>query len=214
MLRVDVDQASLQALSASLGDLARQLPRHLATAVNRVSKTVRVQAAKRIGKVANIGLHTSNKANSKPIQKAKTLKKAINQKGKATPEKARVVIRLWEGHPFPVKYHGAYGFSARRKGKVIYEGIRYKPNTGGGWTSVLDGFIVPQFGGNAYTSVKGSRRLIKLTGKRPGDYFAEAGVPAASVQIASERLPIEIQRRVREVLLAREGKIQLRAMKG
>jgi hypothetical protein len=214
VLRVEVDQASLQAMTKSLGEFAHQLPRHLATAVNRVSKSVRADAAKRVGKIANIGLHNSNVGNSKPIQKAKTLKKAIRQKGKATPEKARVIINLWDGFPFPVKYHSAQGYTARRGGKVTRQGVRYKTHAGGGWTSILDGFIVARFGGNAYTGIPGARKLIKVLGKRPGDYFAEGGVPAAAAQVAAERLPVEIKRRIRELNLAREGKITLRASKG
>jgi hypothetical protein len=81
---------------------------------------------------------------------------------------------------------------------------------GGGWTSVLDGFIVRSWGGNVYKREDGGRKLKKIFGKSPGDYFTKTSIASDAARIAAERLPIEIKRRLREVTMAAEGKIKLR----
>lgn len=214
MIRVDVDQASLAEMRNALGEFGKQLPRHLATAVNRVSKSVRVDAAKRLGQVVNIGVHGTNLINTKPLKKAQTLKKTIRQKRIAKPEKASAIINLWGGFPFPIKYHQGYEYAKVKKGKRIRGGVRYKTRKGGGWITILDGFIIARFGGNVFKRPEGSKRLQRMLGLAPADYFKEASIPQAAARVAAERLPIEIRRRIRELNLARTGQIQLRASKG
>lgn len=211
-LKVDVDQASLRAIKEALGSFGEHLNRHLATAVNRTARTVGVEAAQQLGKIVNFKLHSQNKGNTtKTFSKAKTLKKAVINKNRATPESPHVVIKLWKGHPFPLRLNEAYEYNKKRKGKVIHSGVRYKPEVGGGWTTVLDGFIVRQWGGNVYQRIEGSRSIRKLKGKSPGDYFTRANVPTIATRLAAERLPIEIKRRLRDVTMAASGKIKLRS---
>ena len=211
-LKVDVDQASVRAIREALGEFGRHLHRHLATAVNRTARTVGVEAAQQLGKVANLKIHSKNKGfTSKTVNKAKTLKKAVVKKNSATPDSPSVTIKLWRGYPFPLRMHEAYEYSKTRKGKNIRSGVRYKPQVGGGWTSLLDGFIIRRFGGHVYQRLEGSRTIRKLRGKSPGDYFAQANVPTIASRVAAERLPIEIKRRLRDVTMAASGKIKLRS---
>lgn len=208
--QIDVDQNALAELKKSLGNFGGHLNRHLATAVNRTAKSVGVEAAKRLGKIVNFKLHSTNKNTSKSYTKAATLKKAVIRKNNATPDNARVSIKLWKGHPFPLRWQEAYEYGKTKKGKRIRSGVRYKSEVGGGWTSILDGFIVRQWGGNVYQRADGSRNMRKMVGMSPGDYFVKAQVPQAATRVAAERLPIEIKRRLREVTLAAAGKIKLR----
>ena len=213
-LKIDVDQASVKAIREALGRFAGDLNRHLATAVNRTARTVGVEAAQQLGKIVNFKMHSTNKGNtSKTYSKARMLKKAVINKNRATPDAPSATIKLWKGHPFPLKLNEAYEYNKKRKGKVIRSGVRYKAEVGGGWASVLDGFIVRGWGGNVYQRVEGSRSIRKLKGKTPGDYFLRANVPAISGRVAAERLPIEIKRRLRDVTMAAAGKIKLRASK-
>ena len=210
--KVDVNQEALRKIAENLGQFKHHLARHLATAVNRTAKTVGVEAAQQLGKIANLKVHSKNKGyTAKTFHKARTLKKAVIKKNNASPDSPSVTIRLWKGHPFPLRMHEAHEYSKTRKGKRIRSGVRYKSQVGGGWTSVLDGFIVRQWGGNVYKREEGGRKLRKILGKSPGDYFTQANVPSIASRIAAERLPIEIKRRLREVTLAAEGKINLRA---
>lgn len=212
-IKIDVDQASIRALRESLGMMHSHLARHMATAVNRTAKSVSVEAAKELGKVINFSLHSSVKPfTTKRPTKAATLKKAVIMKQKADANAPQAVIKLWGGTPFPIRWHSAQEYSKSRKGKRIRSGVRYKPKMGGGWTTVLDGFMVKQYGGNFYKrEPEGGTRLRKIKSKAPGDYFEEANIPKRAAAKAAKRLPIEIRRRLRDVTLAASGKIKLRA---
>jgi len=212
MLKITVDQQSLRDMKANLGVFGDHLPRHLATAVNRTARTVRVQAAKALGPLVNLKVSSENKGVAKAISKAKTLKKTIKQKNKAEPGNAGVTIGLWEGHNFPAKYQEAKTFKRSRRGKVKSIGAQYKPDAGGGWIVVQEGFIARQWRGDLYKpSTDGSRKLLRVLGKRPGDYFRQGNIGQIAADTARERLPIEINRRLREIILAASGKIKLRA---
>jgi hypothetical protein len=212
-VKIDVDQASLRAMRERLGMMHSHMARHLATAVNRTSKSVAADAAKELGKIVNFSLHSTTKPfTSKRPTKASTLKKAVIAKQKATTDSTQAVIKLWGGSPFPIRWNSAHEYSKSRKGKRIRSGVRYKGKMGGGWTSVLEGFMVKQYGGNFYKrEPEGGTRLRKIKSKAPGDYFKEANIPDKAKAKAAERLPIEIKRRLREVTLAASGKIKLRA---
>lgn len=210
-LKVDVDQGSLAKLVEALGTFKGHLNRHMATAVNRVARTVGVEAAQQLGKVVNFKLHSKNKFTSKRYTKAATLKKAVWRKQNATADSPKTTVKLWAGYPFPVRWHEAYEFQRKRKKKTVSEGVYYRTHVGGGWTAVLDGFIARNWGGHVYQRVEGSRAIRKVKGKSPGDYFDEKNIPQVAAKVAAERLPIEIKRRLRDVTMAAEGKIKLRA---
>lgn len=214
MIKIDIDQTSLKAMRERLGEFGRHLPRHLATAVNRVGKTVRVEAAQQIGKVANIKLHSTNKGHSKAINKSRTLKKAIRQKNRASPDSPRITIGLWDGYAFPAKYHEAKELIKKKKGRKLFRGVQFKMETGGGWTVHSDGFFVRSWNGGVFKRMNEGRGPIRgIKGRSPGDYFERAGVGPICARKAKERLPIEINRRLREITLAASGKIKLRASK-
>ena len=113
--KVDVDQASLAKLVEALGTFKGHLNRHMATAVNRTARTVGVEAAQQLGKVVNFKLHSKNKFTTKRYTKAATLKKAVWRKQNATADSPRTAVKLWGGHPFPVRWHEAYEFQRKRK---------------------------------------------------------------------------------------------------
>ena len=84
-----------------------------------------------------------------------------------------------------------------------------------GRTTVSDAFIVTKYGNNVYRRrTKARVPLIKVVGPKPGDYFEAIGLAAKSVAIAKEELPKQINRRIREILLAQAGVIKLKASKG
>lgn len=206
-LQVTVDNASINEIRAALGDMQRHLPRHLATAVNRVAKSCKKEAAKRVGAVINLGLDKSIKDINKPFKKAQTLKKTIRQKGKASASNPSVTVTLWGGYAFPMKY-----FQAQHYDKKGSSGVRVKYRKGGGWVALPGAFQVNRYSGHVYkrqgTSRKAGRHLV---GKSPADFFEETGTPEAVYRIAKQRLPIEIKRRIRELTLQAQGRIKLKA---
>ena len=212
MINVTVDQESLRQMRANLGAFGDHLPRHLATAVNRAARSVRVECAQALGPLVNLKVSSENKGIVKAFSKAKTLKKTIKQKNKATPGNAGVTIGLWEGHNFPVKYFEGKSYSRKRRGKIKSLGAQYKSSVGGGWTVVQDGFVASRWRGDIYKpAAEGSRKLLRVLGKRPGDFFREGNIGEIAGAKARERLPIEINRRIREITLAASGKIKLTA---
>jgi hypothetical protein len=214
MFKINVDQKSLTQMRERLGEFGRHLPRHLATAVNRVGKTVRVEAAQQIGKVANIKLHSSNKGSAKPINKARTLKKAIRQKNKATANSPKITIGLWDGYAFPAKYHEAKELIKKKKGRKLFRGVQFKLESGGGWIVHSEAFFIRKWGGGVFHRMNEGRGPIRgLRGRTPGEYFEKANVGQICARKAKERLPIEVNRRLREITLAASGKIKLRASK-
>lgn len=217
MIKMAMDTVLIYQMRNALGDMSKHLPRHMATSVNRVARSVKVEAAKRVGKVMNIGVHSSVQPYSKKISKAGILKKTILQKGKADKSKPYATITLFGGYAFPLKYLNGREYTRKNKGKTVGMGMRYKPTKGGGgsgWVSVPGAFMVKRFGGHFYKRPGKSRSIGKfLTGVKPSDYFEQTGTEKAVRQLARKRLPIELKRRIREVLLARQGKIKLRATK-
>lgn len=208
MIGISISQSSVDALKEALGSMSRQMPRHLATAINRTAKTVRVQAAKELGKEMNIKGHG--------IKKAQVLKKVIRQKSKASPDTLSATIGLFPGYPFPLKYFDAKPYVKKTKGKKRYVGITYKPDRAmKGRITVTDAFIVERYGNNVYRRSGATRGpLVRVVGPKPGDYFEQLGLVEKSVAIARRELPKQINRRIREILLARSGAIKLKASKG
>ena len=88
MIKISVDENSIRQMKANLGLFGEHLPRHLATAVNRAARSVRVEVAQALGPLVNLKLSSENKGVAKQISKAKTLKKTIKQKNKAEPGQA------------------------------------------------------------------------------------------------------------------------------
>jgi hypothetical protein len=207
MITMRIEESTMKALRDAFKGIESKLPRNLATAINATAKTVRVQAAKELGKVMPLKVNPALKSD-KPFSKAKTLKKAIKQKAKASPDSLSAKIGLWEGHPFPLKYFDARPYYQKKKNV----GITYK--TDKAWKSkavLTDAFAVKRWGNNIYRR-KGKERipLEKLHGPKPGDYFESHGIIEMAKRIVREELPKNIQRRVRAVLLAQQGIIKLK----
>ncbi len=211
-ITVSVPFMALKQMEFALGDMKRHLPRHLATAVNRVYKSCRKEAAKRVGQKINLGLHSSVKPFSKPFNRAKTLKKSIRHTGRATPDSPSITISLWAGHPFSLKYFQANAYQRKSKKVVKGSGVQVKYRKGSGWSRIPQAFIVDSSGGHVYKRDGVSRKMGKhLKGKSPADFFQETQTPEAIVRVARERLPIELTRRIRELTLQAQGKIKLKA---
>jgi hypothetical protein len=73
MINVTVDQESLRQMRANLGAFGDHLPRHLATAVNRAARSVRVECAQALGPLVNLKVSSENKGIVKQLSKAKTI---------------------------------------------------------------------------------------------------------------------------------------------
>lgn len=187
MLKIDIDKGAMDRLKATVAELGLNLKREFGAAVNKTAKKVAFEASKEIGKELNV----------KP---RKLLKKVVNTGKKATAEYPYAIIYLNQGYPFPLKYFGA---KQNKKGKLTVKiNPRYR-------TVVSDAFIIPQYGGNVYRRASADKRfpLRKVFGPAPGDVYAATNLPAKMAKIATEKLTVEINERVRVATLRAQGKL-------
>lgn len=208
MISITIDQASVNRITEALGDMAKQMPRHLAVALNRTTNTMAVQSAKELGGVI--------KLSGAGVKKSKVLKAAVKQKLKADPSHLSAKLQLWKGRPFPIKYLGAKAVVRKRKGNKVYKGVSYRPDAADKKRTAVDkGFLVGMYRDN-WLLRTGTKRgpLVRILGPRPGDYYEQIKLEQKTVAVANERLPIEINRRIREVLLEKSGVIKLKSSKG
>lgn len=210
MIKVQIDKQSLKELYIEAAHMEEAIPRHLRTAINKTSKTIRVQIAKRLGKVMTL----KNNFPPPELKKAETLKKVIKAKSMASEEKPEARLGFEEGYPFPLKYFDARPYTKSKKKKRVIAGVKYKLNNFF-LRKATDLFMIPKFNNHVYRREgNASYPIKKVKGPSPG-YFYDAiqAIPTAR-KIAEERLPIEIKRRIREILLEKKGIIHLRASRG
>jgi len=218
MYEIKIDPKSLRDLRKVSDDIRRKTPRHLRAAINKVAASVRTEVAQRLGKVMNI----KNNYPPKKISKTKTLKKAIKMKSKASNSNLVARLGFHGGYPFPLKYFDAKPY--KRKKSTGVQVTYSRPRGGKTHTQflqasdkpdVLTYFMIPSRGHHVYSRIaKTSKPIRRLYGPSPGDYFAEINAVQVGRKVAEERLPIEIARRVREMLLESQGIIKLKASRG
>jgi hypothetical protein len=220
-IQIDVNQDQFKDLLVALGSLRHHLPRHLRAAVSKTGASVRVQVAKALGQVMYLKSNDGKAKDGIAFQKAETLKKAIKRKNAPTLENPTVTIALTTGYDFPLKYYDAKPYIKKRKGKKEYRGVtfRYKPvnwSKSGTFKGVAsDAFIIPKYGNNVYRrAVKGSPRLHRVVGPAPGDYYGQIGAKQIATNVARDRLPKEIKRRIRAIMLEQKGIIKLKTSRG
>jgi len=211
MIEVQIDKQSLKELYVAAAHMEEAIPRHLRTAINKTSKTIRVQIAKKLGRVMVI----KNNYPPPELKKAETLKKSIKAKSMATIEKLEARLGFHGGYPFPLKYLNAQPFTKKRKGKKVYSGVKFTNYKKQGQIKRSEYFMVPKFNNHVYVR-KGDQPqpIVKVVGPKPGDFFDEIQAIQTARQIAEERLPIEIKRRIREILLEKKGIIKLKTSRG
>lgn len=188
MIACTIDPKQIQALKDALQSKSSRLPREIATAINATAKDVRIEVARAI----------RPEINSKV--KIKTIKKVIKSKSTATKDQLIAIVRLNKGYPFPMRF-----FSPKQNAKGV--NVKFGRAKGkAGKTFFPGAFVANQWGGNVYQRV-GKQRvpLIQLKGPSPGDFFAAAGVDKLAWSVARRQLPIQMQRRIRFLMLQSSG---------
>jgi len=218
-VKLDVNQEQFTQLLTELGEFRNELPRQLRTIVSKVGKTVRVKVAQKLGQVMYLKSNDGTSKGGKQFKKAETLKRIIKRKQAPTDENPTVVLSLDPGHPFPLKYYDARSYVKKMKGKKKLLGVqwRYKPvnyaNKGTFKGTVYDAFISKQYNNHVYRR-KQSRSLVRVVGPAPGDYFEQIGAANLAIGVAQDRLPKEIKRRIKEIVLEKQGIIKLKTSRG
>ncbi len=188
MIACQIDPKQIQALKDSLKSKASRLPREIATAINATAKDVRIEVARALRKEMN------------PKTKISTIKKTIKAKSSATKDQLIAIVRLAKGHPFPMKF-----FSPRQTKKGV--NVKFGRVKGkAGKTFFPHAFIVNRYGGNVYERTsKGRGPLKQLKGPSPGEFFEQAGIHQLAWKVARRQLPIQMQRRIRFLMLQSSG---------
>lgn len=218
-VKIDVNQEQFTQLLTELGEFRNELPRQLRTIVSKVGKTVRVKVAQKLGKVMYLKSNDGTAKGGKLFEKAETLKRVIKRKQAPTDENPTVILSLDPGYPFPLKFYNARPYVKKEKGKKLLYGVKWthKPvnykNKGNFNGIVDDAFVVKRWGNNVYRRRNG-RRLVRVVGPAPGDYFEQIGAASIAVNTAQDRLPKEVKRRIREIVLEKQGIIKLKTSRG
>jgi len=218
-IKLTVNQEQFTKLLTELGEFRDELPRQLRTIVSKVGKTIRVKVASKLGQVMYLKSNDGMQKGGKTFQKAETLKKVIKRKQAPTDENPTVILAFSEGHPFPLKFYNARPYVKKKKGKKQLMGVKWshKPvnyKHKGNFNGIVDdAFIVPSYGNHVYRR-NGIRRLVRVVGPAPGDYFEQINAAGVAKTIAEDRLPKEIKRRIREIILEKQGIIKLKTSRG
>lgn len=208
---IKINKQSLADLHVAALGFENEMPRHLRAAVNKTAKTIRVQIAKRLGRVMTI----KNNFPPKEIKKAETLEKSIKAKSMASLDKAEARLGFDGGYPFPLKYFNARPIIRTRKGKKLYAGVKYTTSKKQGMRKASRYFMIGKFNHHVYERVGDQAKpIVRVNGPSPGDYYTDIQAIPTAVQIANERLPVEIKRRVRAILLEKQGIIKLKSSRG
>ena len=185
-MQVSIDQRSAAEVNKILTQLGKSVNKELAVAVNKTVVQTRTTAARKLKEVIPVLV--------------RVLKKAVFAKDKATAASPRSGINLYGGYPIPLKYFGARQL---QKGGVSFR--QSGPAKGRG--SLPNAFIPPRYG-NVYQRAGKSRGpLTQQKGPAPGEY-ASVGVTAAALATAKDKLPKQIQERVRYLTQKAQGNLK------
>lgn len=187
-MQVTIDKSSIAGIRKVLNDLGANINKELAVAVNKTTKQASTTAARRLKQVMPV-----------PV---KILKKAVFSRNKATASSPRSGVNLYGGYPIPLKYFGA---RAMKKGGVSYR--QSGPDKGRG--HLAQAFIPPnRYNKNVYQRQGNTRGpLVQQKGPSPGDY-ASVGVRDAALATAREKLPVQVQARIRFLTLKARGQLK------
>lgn len=192
MLKIDIDKAAMDRLKATVKELGLELKREFYTSVNKVARKVAFEASKEIGKELN-------------VRPKKLLKKVVSTGKRASMDYPFTIIYMNQGYPYPLKYFGARQLKSRKGGVTVKLNPRYKNRM-----VLRDAFIVPQYGNHVYRRQSEKERypLRRLHGPKPGDVYEAAQIPQKMSKLATERLTIELNERVRFLTLKAQGKLR------
>jgi hypothetical protein len=183
-MQISIDQRSASEVRKILTQLGANVTKELAVAVNKTVTQVKTAAARKLKEVIPV-----------PV---KVLKKAVFAKDKATAASPRSGINLYGGYAIPLKYFGA---REMKKGGVSFR--QSGPTKGRG--SLPNAFIPRRYNGNVYQRVAKPRGpLMQQKGPAPGEY-ASVGVTAAALATAKDKLPKQINERIRFLTLKAQG---------
>jgi hypothetical protein len=177
MIHVSINEADIRRLELALKDKARRLPRHIATVCNQTAKKVRIAVSREIGKefTAPIGI----------------VKKIIKVKNSSPAYQLSAKIGLGKGYPFPLKYLRA------RQGK---RGVTFKPYKSKPTFIRYDAFVAKNWGGHVYKRLPGLKKVAKLYGPSPGDFYESRNIKALAERIVREEFPKQLERRIKKLM--------------
>jgi hypothetical protein len=176
MIKVTIDKSLIDELSATLKDKIARLPKEINAAINAAAVTVRKEAAQALRKAINVP--------------AKLLKKVIYTQKSS--QHLLVNLRLWAGHPFPLKYFSGFRSKLKQANKA----------------RINKAFIVNKLGGNVFIRTTNKRLPIKKQyGPAPGDVFISTGVEMIARNAAKRELTKQIKRRIELLMLRQKGEV-------
>jgi hypothetical protein len=195
VIKIGIDPKQLDGIRAALLDKVNRLPREVATAINATAKKVRFEASKELRKELAVPVNI--------------LKKTIKTKSSASKDQLRAIVRLWKGHPIPLKYFKPRQVKGRKGSKkrgAVEGGVTYKINPAFGARSILRGAFIMRPNGHVAQRIGKERFPVKfMHGPSPGESFEKLGITQLAWKVARQELPKQMERRIRFLLLKQSG---------
>ena len=172
-------------MQKAIAGTKRDLPKELSIALNATAKKVSTKMSKQV--------------REELVIKAGDVKKSLAIKRKARPQSLGAVVQLSKSARLPLKYFGA---TQRKKG------VGYKISKTDGRRIAPGAFISAKLGGQVFKRAGKSRLpIFKLYGASAGGVYTKKYMEVETVRDGSIELRKQIQRRVRFVLLKKQGLI-------
>jgi len=209
MLEVSFKKDSMNRVKQIMESIGANVRKELAVAVNNTVREAKKPAAKELGKVFFVP--------------NKTLKKLVGQKRRANERRVEAVMVLREGYPFPLKFfkpvHGAAGVTVKMDKRI--KGKKGESLIAGAFQGPRPGVMKRTWKGNVFARQGDKRKMtkgryagkmrqpiVKLFGPSPAQAIEDAGIGKLIVAVSSKQLSIQVQERLRFLILKSQGKLR------
>jgi len=187
-MRLTIDQSAIANIRTVVEQLGGNINKELAASVNKAAKKTQLEAARAL-----------NKAIPVPVR---VLKKATGVSKLANADSGSAEITLKYGHPIPLKYF---------KPRKTKTGLTFQVRRGEKrQTQGRSLFVVGKYKQHVFKrqGLKKRGPLERMNGPAPGEVYQEAGVVDIAKRTASERLPIEVNARIKYLVLKANGQLR------
>ncbi len=206
MLQITFKKDSMNRVKQIMESIGANVRKELAVAVNATVGDAKKASAKELGKVFFVP--------------NKTLKKLVGQKRRANERRIEAVMALREGYAFPLKFfkpvHGKSGVKVKMDKRI--KGKKGESLVAGAFQGPRPGVMKRTWKGNVFARQGDKRKMtkgryagkmrqpiVKLYGPSPAQAIEDAGIGKLIAAVSSKQLSIQVQERLRFLLLKAQG---------
>lgn len=188
MTRVQIDRKSLAGVFKVLKEVSDDVRKEVRIVISKTAADVKSRCTRKLARQTKM----PSKIVGKSIQTSRTL-----------PRNERLIRTVYfnPGYNIPLKF-----FNPEENDT----GVKVDFGAGlGGVRQLPRAFIVKKYGGNVFRrKTKKRQSLFKLQGPTPRQAMKTLNIVEVGKQLAAQRLPIQVQRRLRFLTLKAQGKLK------